>query len=87
MKGCFCYILLMSALSFLLMGWDKRRARRGGRRVPERVLLLAALLGGSPGAVLGMYCFRHKTRHPRFSLGLPALLLLQAAAALWLRTR
>lgn len=77
------YVLLMSALAFALMGVDKRRARRKGRRIPERTLFLTALLGGSPGAVLGMWTFRHKTRHWYFKYGLPVLLLAQAAAVWW----
>lgn len=60
------------------MGLDKGRAqRRGARRVPERALFLCALLGGSPGALLGMWAFRHKTKHWYFKYGLPAILLLQ----------
>jgi uncharacterized membrane protein YsdA (DUF1294 family) len=79
------WIGTLSVLSFLLMGFDKGRARAGGRRVPERVLLLVAALGGAPGAVLGMYVFHHKTRHPRFQYGLPALLLAQAGLVFWFR--
>lgn len=72
------YLLSMSLLAFWLMGLDKSRARRHrGRRVPERTLFLCALLGGSPGAILGMRLFHHKTRHWYFEYGLPAILLLQ----------
>ena len=61
-----------------ILGLDKGRAqRRGARRVPERALFLCALLGGSPGALLGMWAFRHKTKHWYFKYGLPAILLLQ----------
>lgn len=71
-----------SVLGFALMGIDKRRARRDGRRIPERRLFAVALLGGTPGAILGMYAFRHKTRHWYFKWGLPGLLLTQAGI-LW----
>lgn len=71
-------VLALSLAGVLLMGWDKWQARRGGRRVPERVLLAVALAGGTPGVVLGMLLFRHKTRHALFAWGLPALMLLQA---------
>lgn len=71
-----------SVLGFALMGIDKRRARRDGRRIPERRLFTVALLGGTPGAILGMYAFRHKTRHWYFKWGLPGLLLAQAGI-LW----
>lgn len=79
------WVPALSLCSFALMGWDKRQAKRDGWRVPERTLFLSALLGGSPGAVLGMFFFRHKTRHWYFRYGLPAILLLQAAALVWFR--
>ena len=82
------YVLLMSLTDFLLMGADKRRSRRqGARRVPERTFFLLALLGGSPGALAGMYLFRHKTRHWYFVLGMPAILILQAAAVVYILIR
>ena len=73
------WCLGLSLLTFLLMGEDKARAKhRGAYRIPERTFFLLALAGGSPGAVLGMFLFRHKTRHPAFRIGLPAILLVQA---------
>ena len=80
--GAACWLLPVNLAAFFLMGWDKGRARRGARRVPEKTLFLAALLGGSVGAVLGMKLFRHKTRHWYFRFGLPAILFLQLALAL-----
>lgn len=83
-----CFLLAVNGLAFALFGVDKRRARRRQRRVPERTLFLCALLGGCPGAILGMRVFRHKTLHKRFALGLPAILLVQLALVclcLWLR--
>lgn len=75
------YVILMSAASFILMGLDKSRSKRSGaRRVPERTFFLLAILGGSPGAIAGMLLFHHKTRHWYFMFGLPAILLVQAAA-------
>lgn len=73
------WILLSSLAAFLLFGVDKRRARRKLRRIPEKTLFLFALLGGSPGAILGMRIFRHKTLHKRFRYGLPLILLAQLA--------
>jgi len=75
------YLLLMNLAAFAVFGADKRRARRGAWRVPERTLFLLALLGGSVGALMGMRRFRHKTKHWYFRLGLPAILILQLAAA------
>ena len=71
------YLILINLAAFLMMGIDKNRARRHRWRIPERVLFLMALLGGSAGAVMGMWVFWHKTRHKLFAVGLPVVLLLQ----------
>lgn len=78
---------VMSIFTFCLFGIDKRRARRGMWRVPERTLLAACALLGAAGGLTGMRAFHHKTRKPRFRYGVPALLALQVAllAALALR--
>ena len=73
MHGLFLACLAINALEFFLMGWDKRQARKGGRRTPEKTFFLLALLGGSPGAILGMYAFRHKTKHWYFAVGMPLI--------------
>ena len=78
------YLLAANLAAFFLMGMDKRRARRGKRRVPERTLFLPAVLGGALGGTLGMHLFHHKTRHWYFRWGYPLLLLLQLAALGWL---
>ena len=78
------YLIAVNVLAFSLMGADKSKARRGAWRIPEKVLFLAAIIGGSVGALLGMFTFRHKTKHLRFVLGLPVILLLQLTAALLL---
>ena len=83
-QAALLWLLFMNLSAFALMGLDKRRARRKLWRVPEATLLLPALLGGTPGALVGMYLFRHKTRHWYFRWGLPAVLLLQLGAAAWL---
>lgn len=71
------YLLLINAIAFLLMLVDKQKARKNLWRIPEATLLGTALLGGSIGALAGMYTFRHKTRHIKFTLGIPAILILQ----------
>ncbi len=71
------YLIFINFAAFLMMGIDKNRARRHRWRIPERILFLAALLGGSAGSVLGMWLFWHKTRNKLFAVGLPVLLLLQ----------
>ena len=77
------YLLLVNVAAFVAFGVDKRRARRGEWRIAERTLLLLAVAGGAVGAWGGMLIFRHKTQHPKFALGIPAILLLQIAAAAW----
>ena len=82
------YLLLVNLWAFGLMAFDKGRARRrGARRIRERTLFLSALLGGSLGAVLGMWAFRHKTKHWYFRWGFPLLLALQLAGLGWLAFR
>lgn len=71
------YLLLINAAAFLLMRADKIRAKKNRWRIRERTLLLSAVLGGSIGALAGMYTFRHKTKHPKFTLGVPAILVAQ----------
>ncbi|MBD9014278.1 MAG: DUF1294 domain-containing protein, partial [Lachnospiraceae bacterium] len=58
------WCILFSFIGFCSMGIDKRKARLGKWRIPERTLFLIAILGGSPGSIAGMYLFHHKTRHP-----------------------
>ena len=79
------YLVLVNIWAFALMGFDKRRARRrGARRIRERTLFLSAMLGGGLGACLGMWIFRHKTKHWYFVVGMPAIVLAEAALCVWL---
>ena len=71
------YLVLMNLVTFWVYGADKRRARRGRWRVPERTLFLPVVLFGSLGGTLGMFCFHHKTRHWYFRYGFPILLVVQ----------
>lgn len=87
MKLLICYLLIINAAGLLLMRADKRRAQKNVWRVPEATLLGVAAIGGSLGSLLGMRLFRHKTRHPRFSVGLPLLLVLHIALGIWLLTK
>ncbi len=78
------YLLLINGIGFVLMGVDKRRAKRDQWRISEKTLFLPPLLGGTVGAILGMRVFHHKTKHWYFRYGLPALLVLQVVLAGWL---
>lgn len=75
-KGIIIYVIIMSIISFCQMGMDKNRARKQRWRITERTLFLTAGIGGSFGSLLGMYVFHHKTKHMRFVLGIPALMLI-----------
>ncbi len=87
MKFLLWYLLLVNAAGLVLMLADKLKAQKNRWRIPERTLLGVAALGGSIGALAGMYLFRHKTRHRQFTWGIPVILVIQIAAGIfiWLR--
>lgn len=72
-------LLLLNLISFFLMRHDKQCAKKNQRRVPEKTLFLSAILFGALGGTLGMFLFRHKTKHWYFRVFFPLLLFLQAA--------
>ena len=74
------YLLIVNAAGFILMLVDKIKAKRNLWRIPEATLFLVAAVGGSIGSLLGMYTFRHKTKHIKFTLGMPLILALQILA-------
>ena len=80
------YLLVVNIAAFAVYGWDKMCAKRGMWRVPEKILLLLALLGGSVGVMAAMAIFRHKTRHLKFRYGVPLILILQIAGLIYLHT-
>lgn len=84
MRYLMVYLSIINALSMALMLVDKEKARHKCWRIPERRLLAVAALGGSAGCLLGMYLFRHKTRHPRFFIGVPVMLAVQIVLVLLL---
>lgn len=71
------YLVLINLLGYLLMYIDKRRAIKKLWRISEHNLLLVAVLGGSIGSLFGMYSFRHKTKHLKFKLGIPCIIVVQ----------
>lgn len=73
------YLLIINAIGFLLMLVDKLKARKNLWRIPEATLMLVAVIGGSVGSLIGMYTVRHKTKHRKFTLGIPLILALQIA--------
>ena len=84
MKLFAIYLVVMNVLGVAVMWSDKRRARLHRWRIPEKVLFGVSLLGGSAGTWAGMYLFRHKTKHWCFVVGMPLILVCQAALAIYL---
>lgn len=84
MKLFAIYLVVMNVLGVAVMWSDKRRARLHRWRIPEKVLFGVSLLGGSAGTWAGMYLSRHKTKHWYFVVGMPLILVCQAALAIYL---
>ena len=84
MKLFAIYLVVMNGRGVAVMWSDKRRARLHRWRIPEKVLFGVSLLGGSAGTWAGMYLFRHKTKHWYFVVGMPLILVCQAALAIYL---
>ena len=78
MFGLFVYLTVINLAAFIMYGIDKKRAAAGRWRISEAALLGIASAGGSAGALVGMKCFRHKTRHWKFRILVPLFLLLHA---------
>lgn len=76
------YFGVINLIGFLLMGIDKLKAKRRAFRIPEATLFVVAIIGGSIGSLLGMYIFRHKTRHLKFTIGMPVILGIQVILGL-----
>lgn len=73
------YFIGINLIGFAMMGIDKYKAKKRGFRIPEATLFIVAVIGGSIGSILGMYTFRHKTRHRSFVYGMPFILIVQIA--------
>lgn len=73
------YVVIINLIGFIVMGMDKRRAKKHAFRIPEATLFTIAIIGGSIGSIIGMRYFHHKTRHWYFVYGMPFILLLQIA--------
>ena len=80
----FIYLAIINAISFLLMLVDKYKAKKNLWRIPERTLMGFVAIGGSLGALAGMYLVRHKTKHLKFTVGIPVILFLHVLIAVWL---
>ena len=77
------YLLVINIVGFISMGVDKKKAKKGAWRVPEKTLFLFPVLGGGLGSWIGMYTFRHKTKHWYFVIGIPAIFFIELGAAIY----
>ena len=88
LHSCLAYYLLgINAVTFIVYGIDKYKAKKAKWRIPEATLLLLAVLGGSIGAWMGMKVWHHKTMHKKFKYGIPAILLIQIALMAYLHIK
>lgn len=78
------YFMLVSLISVIVTAYDKSAAKRGKRRVRERTLMLLSLFGGSVAMYLTMLTIRHKTKHKKFTVGIPLIIILQLILAILL---
>lgn len=77
MKIFMWYIIIVNSVSFLAMYIDKNKARKGKWRISEKNLFLLAFIFGSIGVFMGMQAFRHKTKHTKFKVGIPLVIIIQ----------
>lgn len=85
LKTILIYLLIINLIGFCMMWSDKRRAKWGKWRIPEQTLFVVTALGGGIGTIAGMYTFRHKTKKIKFTVGLPAILILEIIFAIYLK--
>lgn len=79
------YLIFINIISFLTMFIDKKKAIKGKWRIKESTLFLLSFIGGSLGVLLGIYSFRHKTKHIKFTLGIPLILIVQILLFLFIK--
>ena len=86
MEETICYLLAINIATFFLYGIDKYKAKKNQWRISEATLLTMAAIGGSIGAWAGMRLWHHKTMHKKFKYGIPIIIILQVALAVYLHT-
>ncbi len=83
-KNIIIYLIVINLIGFYMMWSDKRKAKWGKWRIPENTLFMVTALGGGIGTIAGMYTFRHKTKKLKFTVGLPAILILEIILGIYL---
>lgn len=82
-KNILLYLLAINFFGFFIMWLDKRKAKKGAWRIPEKTLFIVTALGGGIGTIAGMYTFRHKTQKLNFVIGFPVITILEIIAFIW----
>ncbi|MBO5656842.1 MAG: DUF1294 domain-containing protein [Agathobacter sp.] len=81
------YLVIINLIGFIIMGVDKSKAKKGAWRIPEKAFFIVSLLGGGLGSWIGMYTYRHKTKHWYFVVGIPAIFLVELVGLIYLYGR
>lgn len=76
-KNIIIYFIIINIFGFFIMWLDKRKAKKGSWRIPEKTLFIITALGGGIGTIAGMYTFRHKTQKIQFVIGFPFITILE----------
>ena len=84
-KNLIIYLIIINIIAFLAMLVDKKKAEKNRWRIKESTLLILALIGGSIGAITGMYVFHHKTKKLKFKIGMPLILILEILIFVYLK--
>ena len=84
LRNIIIYLIIINIIGFFAMGIDKFKAKRGSWRIPENTLLMFTILGGGIGTITGIYIFRHKTKKKKFTIGMPAILILEILIVVYL---
>lgn len=82
-KNILFYLLAINLFGFFIMWLDKRKAKKGSWRIPEKTLFIVTALGGGIGTIIGMYTFRHKTQKLNFVIGFPFITILEIIGIIW----
>ena len=77
------YFIIINLIGFLAMAIDKWKAKNNAWRIPENTLFSITVLGGGIGTIAGMYVFRHKTKKPKFTIGMPVILVLEIVLVIY----
>ena len=85
LKNILLYLLIINLIGFFMMWSDKRKAKKGKWRIPEQTLFIVTAIGGGIGTIAGMYTFRHKTKKLKFTIGLPALVILEILIIIYVK--